>query len=680
MIRRSLCVLLGLVLLSGAVPAQDTAFVSNARGIDPQNFDTTCSPCRDFYQYANGNWLAHNPVPPAYSSWSVWHEMQQRNQDMIHKILEEAAADKTAEKGSSAQKIGDFFSIGMDTVKIEQDGMAPVKPMLDQIAGVASLTDLQAVLVTMHRQGISAVFDMDAEQDLKNNEEVIAYATQGGLSLPSCEYYTKDDSESVALREQYVEHVATMFQLIGEDAVSAKSHANTVLAIETQLAEASLTPVELRDPNAYYNIVTIDYANEETPHFSWSSYFAGMGLPQISSFSYAHPRFFARMDSLLAARPIEDWQTYLRWHVVTDAAPYLSSAFVNEDFRFFGTVLQGTPELRERWKRVLSEINRSLGELLGQLYVKEAFPPEYKARALKMVDDLRWALKNRLEHLEWMSDSTKQLALEKCSTFTPKIGYPDKWRDYSSLTIARNSYLDNVSRARTFRVRRSLDKIGKPVDKTEWGMSPQTINAYYNPLLNEIVFPAGILQPPFFDGAADDAVNYGAMGSIIGHELMHGFDDEGSQFDASGNMKNWWTEQDRERFDARTRKLVDQFNSYEALDGVFVNGELTLGENIADIGGVKIAYAALQHALGEKPVTMIDGFNPEERFFLSWGQAWRENMRDEALKMQINTDPHSPGKFRCNGPLSNLEEFRRTFHCVDGNQMVRSDSLQVSIW
>jgi putative endopeptidase len=680
MIRRLLCFTVGLALLNGAAPAQDSGYVSNARGIDPRNFDTTCSPCQDFYQYANGNWLAGNPIPAAYSSWSVWHEMQQRNQDLIRKILDDAAANTTAERGSSAQKIGDFYSVAMDTVKVEQDGLAPLKPVLDRIAAVQSLTDLQSLLVDMHRQGISMLFDMDAEQDLKENEQVIAYATQGGLGLPNRDYYTKSDSESVALREQYVDHMTNMFQLLGEEAGSARTDANTVLAIETQLAEASLGPVELRDPNAFYNIVTLDFADVETPHFSWSTYFTGMGLPQIETFSYAQPLFFARMDSLLAERPIDDWKTYMRWHVVTQAAPYLSSAFVNEDFSFFGTILQGTPELRPRWKRVLGEIDRSLGELLGQLYVKEAFPPEYKERALKMVDDLRWALRQRLENLEWMSDSTKQMALEKWSTFTPKIGYPDKWRDYTSLDIERTSYLDNVSRARAFRVRRNLDKIGKPVDRTEWGMSPQTINAYYNPLLNEIVFPAGILQPPFFDGEADDAVNYGAMGAIIGHEMMHGFDDQGSQFDASGNMKNWWTEQDRELFDARTKKLVDQFNRYEALDGVFVNGELTLGENIADLGGLKIAYAALQHALGEKPVEMIDGFNPEQRFFFSWAQAWRINMRDEAMKLQINTDPHSPGRFRCNGPLSNLEEFRRTFPCVEGNQMVSPDSVRVSIW
>ena len=680
MIRRLLCTVFSLALLSGLATAQDSGFVANERGLDPANFDTTCSPCKDFYQYANGNWMANTPIPPAYSNWSVWHEMQQRNQDLIKKILVDAAAETSAEKGSSSQKIGDFYSVAMDTVKIEKDGLAPVQPRLDKIAAIASLADLQALIIEMHRMGVSVIFDMESLQDLKDNEQVIAYATQAGIGLPNRDYYTKDDSASLILREQYVEHVANMFGLLGEDAATAKMHAETVMAMETRLALASLGPVELRDPNAYYNIVSVTYADEETPHFSWSRYFAGMGLGRIETFSYAHPKFFAEMDSLLAERPIDDWKTYLRWHVITRAAPYLSSEFVNEDFRFFSTTLMGTPELRPRWKRALSEINRSLGEVLGQLYVREAFPPEYKARALKMVDDLRWALKERLTNLEWMSDSTKQMALEKWSTFTPKIGYPDKWQDYSALEIDRVSYLDNVTRARTFDVARNLAKIGKPVDKTEWGMPPQTINAYYNPLQNEIVFPAGILQPPFFDGEADDAVNYGAMGVIIGHELMHGFDDQGSQFDAHGNMANWWTDQDRERFEARTKKLVDQFNGYEVLDGVFVNGELTLGENIADMGGLKIAYAALQRALGEKPVQMIDGLNPEQRFFLSWGQAWRENARDEAMKLLVSTDPHSPGRFRVNGPLANLKEFRQTFQCNERTDMVRTDSLQVSIW
>jgi len=420
--------------------------------------------------------------------------------------------------------------------------------------------------------------------------------------------------------------------------------------------------------------------NAETPNFNWNKHFEGQGISDIESFSYAHPKFFAEMNLMLEEIPIENWKSYFRWHFVNRSAAYLSSDFINENFNFYSTTLRGTKELRPRWKRVLRVIDAFLGEAMGQLYVERAFPPESKTRALEMVNNLIASISDRINGLSWMSDETKEKAQAKIAAFTPKIGYPDTWRDYSKLEIDESSYLTNARKGRAFERRRNLDKIGKPIDKTEWGMNPQEVNAYYNPLKNEIVFPAAILQPPIFDGAIDDAVNYGAIGAVMGHEMTHGFDDMGSQFDADGNFNNWWTEEDRTKFVSRTEQIIKQFDNYIAIDSLHINGHLTVGENIADLGGILISYNALQKALEGKPREKIDGFTPEQRFFLSWAQNWRNNDRDEGLKMQVNTDPHSPAKFRVLGPLSNLKEFRKAFNCKDGDPMVRPDSLQVNIW
>ncbi len=653
---------------------------TNERGLDPKNFDTTISPCSDFYQYANGNWCKNNPVPPEYGSWSVGHEIHERNFSILHDILEKASKDGSAPKGSARQKIGDFFTVAMDTAKIEAEGSKPLKADLDRIAAVKSLKDLQQLIADLHAKGENVVFDVGADQDMKNNVQIIVYATQGGLSLPDRDYYTRDDEESKKLREQYLEYVTNMLKLLGDDDTSAKAQAQKIMEIETRLAKASLTNVEQRDPNTWYNYITVKQADSATPDFSWSAYFKAIGLSHVESFSFAHPKFFAEMNQLFKEIPVEDWKSYCRWHILSGAAPTLSSEFVNERFRFVGTVLQGTKVLQPRWKRVLNATNQALGEVLGQLYVERVFPPKSKSRAMEMVNNLREALKARINNLEWMSAETKTKALEKLAAFTPKIGYPDKWRDYSSLSIEKDSYWANVSRGRTFEMRRQLNKIGKPVDRTEWGMTPQTVNAYYNPLMNEIVFPAAILQPPEFDGDADDALNYGAMGSVIGHEMTHGFDDEGSQFDAVGNLKNWWTEEDRKKFDERTQKLVEQFDKYVAVDSMHVNGKLTLGENIADLGGLLVAYDAFKLALAAKPQKEIDGLSPEKRFFLGYAQGWRTNYRPQTLKLQINTDPHSPSNLRVTGPLSNLKEFNDAFGCPAGEGMTRSELDRVRIW
>lgn len=678
--KRIVLMILGVALFGIGFTGLNAMAEGNARGLDRHNLDTAISPCQDFFQYANGTWLKENPVPAAYSSWSVDDEMRERNNTMLKEILETAAKNTDAPKGSNLQKIGDFFATAMDSAKIESDGYKSIQPELDKIATIKSAGDLRNVITEFHTQGNSVLFSCGSEQDLKENTQVIAYATQGGLGLPNRDYYTKTGEEAQKIRDQYLEHVAAMLQLLGDSPDAAKAAAQAIMAIETRLATASLTNVELRDPNNYYNIMTVADADKASPNFPWTAYFKGIGYPEIVRFSYAHPKFFAAMDSLLVRQPVADWKNYLRWHVVHSYAAFMSSPFVNENFKFYSATLAGTKELRPRWKRVLSTINFTMGEALGELFVERAFPPHAKARANEMIENLKKALAVRIKNLPWMTDPTKEMALKKLSTFTSKIGYPDKFRDYSALSIDRSSYVANVRRASAFEYTRGMNKIGKPVDKTEWGMPPQTINAYYNPLLNEICFPAAILQPPMFDGDIDDAVNYGAMGAVIGHEMTHGFDDQGSQFDAEGNMKGWWTDADRAEFERRCDVLVKQFDGYVAVDSVRINGKLTLGENIADFGGLLISYDALQLALAGKDRKPIDGFTPEQRFFLSFAQAWRTNQRPEGMKLQINTDPHSPAKWRVLGPLSNMTAFREAFGCKSGDEMVRTDSLQVQIW
>jgi putative endopeptidase len=663
------------VLAIGTTLAQ-----TNEHGLDRRNMDTTVSPCDNFWLYSNATWLKNNPIPAAYTTWSVWDEINERNRTLLHDLVEEAAKSNSP-KGTSDQKIGDFFYTAMDTVSIEKAGAAPLKKDFDKIAAISSVDQLGQMIVSYHAKGYGMVFNGYAQEDLKNSSQVIFYADQSGLSLPDRDYYTRTDSESQVLRQQFLQHVTAMFKLIGDDDATAGREAKAVMEIETKLAEASLTNVVLRDPDSSYNMVSVAKADSATPNFSWKRYFSGLGLERVTTFSYSHPRFFEEMNRLLKEAGLDAWKSYLRWHVAAAAAPYLSSAFVNEDFKFDDSILSGAKELLPRWKRALRSVNGALGEELGKLYVAKAFPPRSKDRAMEMIKNLQIALGKRIEALPWMSDVTKKQALHKLSTFTPKIGYPDKWRDYSKLEISRDSYIENVRRGREFAEQFDLNKVGKPVDKTEWGMTPQTLNAYYNPLQNEIVFPAAILQPPFFDADVDDPINYGAMGAVIGHEMTHGFDDQGCRFDAEGNMKNWWTPGDSSEFAHRTEKLVDQYDKYKVVDTVnHVNGKLTVGENIADLGGLLVAYDALQVALAGKPKTLIDGFTPEQRFFLSFGQAWRENDRDEYLKLLVNSDPHSPAMYRVLGTLRNHPGFAKAFGCEAGKPMVNTDSTIVRIW
>jgi putative endopeptidase len=649
-------------------------------GLDPKNLDTTVSPCKDFYEFANGGWLKANPIPPEYSRWGSFEELAERNNVQLHQILDDAAGNASAPKGSIEQKVGDFYFSGMDSASIEEQGTKPLAPYFERIAAIKNVEDLQAEIARMHSEGTSVVFNFFGDQDAKNSTHVIAQVYQGGLGLPDRDYYLKEDERSKKIRDEYVAHVAKMFTLLGDDEKTAAQEAQTVMAMETQLAKASMTRVQQRDPNAIYHKMSVKELQSLTPDFSWAKYFDGIHLSDRGDVNVAQPDFVKEVNSMLETVPLADWKVYLRWHLIHDAASYLSSPFVNESFRFYGMELNGTKQLKPRWKRVLSATDNNLGMALGQLYVAKYFPPEAKTRALEMVHNLIAALREHINDAAWMSDTTKKQALHKLDAFTVKIGYPDKWRDYSSLEINRGPYVLNAIRASEFDFRRTINKIGKPVDRTEWGMTPPTVNAYYNPTMNEIVFPAGILQPPFFDFQADDAVNYGGMGSVIGHEMTHGFDDEGRQFDANGNLKDWWTPEDKKQFEERAEKVEKQFDNYSPIDTLHINGKLTLGENIADLGGLNVAYTALENALRGKPRPLIDGFTPEQRFFLAWAQIWRNNVRPENVRLRLNVDPHSPGEFRAIGPISNMPEFYEAFHCKEGDAMVRAADVRAKIW
>lgn len=673
---RSLLALATLIALSGSVAAQQ----SNGHGLDRANLDTTCAPCTDFYQYANGTWLAKTPIPAAYTTYGAFTELSDRNQEVLHEVLETAARQAATETNPDMRKVGTFYATCMDSATIERAGAEPLRPRLARIAGIRTTADLLREVARLQLDGVNAMVRAGGAPDFKNSSQVIFAVGQGGLGLPDRDYYTKDDATSEKIRSAYVDHVARMLALLGEPDAAAQADARKVMAIETALANASMTRVQRRDPNAVYHKMTLDELQRRTPHLSWAAFLRDLGAPRVSTLNVAQPAFVAALDSLVATVPLDDWKAYLRWHLVDATAPALSSPFVAEDFRF-GQLLTGAKELLPRWKRCLRATDRSLGEALGQAYVARTFTPEAKARALEMVRNMEAVLHDRLASLEWMSEATRRQALVKLDAFMNKIGYPDRWRDYSALEVRTGPFVLNQLAANEFENRRDLAKVGKPVDRTEWGMTPPTVNAYYNPLVNEIVFPAGILQPPFFDPNADDAVNYGGMGAVIGHEMTHGFDDQGRQFDAQGNLRDWWTPEDAAEYTKRATLVAEQFDGYVGVDTLHVNGRLTLGENIADLGGLKIAYAAMERALAKKGrPPLIDGFTPEQRFFLAWARVWRSNTRPEAARQRLIVDPHAPAKWRVNGPLSNLPEFAQAFGCRAGEAMVRPDSLRAQIW
>ena len=672
-----------LALLGGPGPSRAADPVPAAPPpLDPGNLDRTIKPGDDFYHFADGGWIAKNPIPPEYPRWGSFEELAERNNAILHGILDDCAAHPGA-AGSNRQKVGDFYASGMDEQAADAAGVKPLADEFNRIAALGDRAELPALLAHLHEIGVNVGFALSVRADDKNSTMNIAQIGQSGLAMPDRDYYTNDDEHSKGLRAQYEEHIAKMFTLLGDAPGQAALEAKTVLAFETDLAKASKTRVELRDPEGNYHKMPLADAAKGAPGFDLNKYFVATGVSAPGDIDVRQPEFFTHVAHLAGSAPLDDWKTYLRWQLLHATAPFLSTPFVDESFRFFGQILTGAKENLPRWKRVLRQTDASLGEALGQLYVEKTFTPEAKARAVTLVADVRGVLRDRLANLEWMGPDTRAAALGKIDALTVKVGYPDEWRDYSNLVVQRQPYVLNVLAANTFESKRRKSQVNQPVDKMEWHMTPPTVNAYYNPSQNEIVFPAGILQPPFFNASADDAVNYGGIGGVIGHEMTHGFDDQGRQYDARGNLKNWWTPQDLKNFEERSQKIVAQFDAYEPIPGLHVNGKLTEGENIADLGGSKIAYTALEKALGragnQRPGD-IDGFTPEQRFFLSWAQVWRNNIRPEMARQRLVTDPHSPGQYRCNGPLSNLPEFQQAFAVPDGSAMVRPAAERVQIW
>ena len=640
-----------------------------------KNIDATVNPCTDFYQYACGSWLKSNPIPADQSRWGRFDQLEEHNHDVLRGILE-TASKPDAGRDSTARLIGDYYAACMDEKAVEAAGLKPLEDELGRIRGLKDKAQLAAVVARLHRSGADVMFQFSSGQDFKDSNQVIAQVDQGGLGLPERDYYLKQDMESDKLRREYVAHVARMFALAGETAAEAKAGAETVMKIETVLAQGSLDIVSRRDPEKVYHKMSTREMEALSPVFPWKEYLRASGAPAFASVDVAWPAYLEALNGAIERFSLADWKTYLTWHLLHAAARLLPEAFVKENFEFYGKTLTGTTEMRPRWKRCVDFTDAELGEALGKQFVEKTFGAEGKARTLKMVGALEKALGQDLEQLPWMTAETRKQALVKLAAIANKIGYPDQWRDYSSVTIRRDDLVGNTLRAEAFEFQRQLNKIGKPVDRQEWGMTPPTVNAYYDPSMNDINFPAGILQPPFYDNAMDDAVNFGGIGAVIGHELTHGFDDQGRQFDAKGNLRDWWTPEDAKEFEKRAACIEREYSKFEVAPGAMVNGQLTLGENTADNGGVRIALMALLNTIGgtEKK---IDGFTPEQRLFLAFGQVWCVNEREAALRMQVKTNPHAPGKQRVNGVVQNMPEFQRAFSCQTGQPMVSANACRV---
>jgi endothelin-converting enzyme/putative endopeptidase len=670
---RRIFLLAGLLMAGVAAQAQSgsqSTSVPHVSSFEINAMDKTADPCADFYQYACGGWINNNPIPPDQAAWGRFNELHDRNQLILRNILEKASTDNST-RTPNDQKIGDYYFSCMDEAGIETKGTARLKPMLDRIVALKDKSQLPALVGYLHGNGVPVLFSFSSEPDAKDSKNEIAGTDQGGLSLPDRDYYLKTDEKSVELRNQYEQHVGRMFQLLGESPDQAAVDAKVVLKLETELAKAAMDRIERRDPNKVYHKMTTAQLQELSPAFMWKDYFFATRSPAFDSLDVSVPDFVKGFNQVVATTDLEALKTYLRWHAVHAAAPLMPKAFVDENFAFYGKVLTGAKQLRPRWKRCVQFTDGDLGEALGQAYVAETFPPESKAQTLKMVHELESALQTDITELSWMTDETKKQAVYKLEHIDNKIGYPNTWRDYSTLEIVRGDAIGNSFRANEFEFARQLNKIGKPVDHNEWGMTPPTVNAYYNPLENNINFPAGILQPPFYDPKLDDAVNFGAIGAVIGHEMTHGFDDQGAQFDAQGNLRDWWTPKDEAQFKEKEQCFVDEYDNFVAIDDVHVRGKLTLGENTADNGGLRIAHMALLDVLGTTPQKPIDGFSPEQRFFIGWGQIWCQNMRPEMARLQALNNEHAPGKFRVNGVVSNMPEFQKAFGCRPDAPMVR---------
>jgi putative endopeptidase len=658
------------------LPAQ-----AQTRPLDPANMDTTCSPCQDFYRYANGGWIRHNEIPGDQPMWGSFHELQDQNFAALREVLDAAAKDAGSTRDPGRRKLGLFYGSCMDSTAVEAAGLKPLATDLGRVAAIRSRREIERQLARLHRQQVSAGFLLHSTPDAKRSERTIAEIYQSGLGLPDRDYYLKTDSASEQLRQEYLGHVARMLRLAGDDSAAAAGGAARIMELETALARASMTREAQRDPEAVYHLYRLADLRKAAPGWDWEGYFQAVGMKPPGEINVAQPEFLAAADSLLAAAPAAQWRDYLRWQLLSAAAPFLSSPFVNEAFRFNSTVLQGIAEPEPRWKRCLQYTDNFLGEILGQAFVKQHFTPEAKSRALDMVRNIQAEFRERLTALTWMTAATKDKAYRKLDAIVNRIGYPDKWRDYSRLDVHPTVLFANVASASAFEASRDLGKVGRPTDRTEWGMTPPTVNASYNPSLNVITFPAGIMQPPFFDPKADDAVNYGGMGAVIGHEITHGFDDQGRQFDARGNLSGWWDSTDNREFTARAAVMGRQAGEFTAIDTLKVNPQLTMGENIADLGGLLIAHGAYRRSLQGKPAPApIDGLTGDQRFFLAWAQIWRSNIRPEFARLLVTVDPHGPAAFRTNGPMSNMPAFAAAFGCRPGDPMVRGDSARVQIW
>jgi putative endopeptidase len=668
----TVALLLAPVLLSAQEKAKPAANVRFSADM----LDKSIDPCNDFYAYACSKWTARNPIPADRSVWGRFNELAERGQFIVRDILEKASADRPG-RTSNEQKIGDYYASCMDEGAVEKTGAKPLEHDFRNIAAIHSKQELPKEIVRLHGEGADVLFGFDSGSDFKNASQIIAQVDQGGLGLPDRDYYFKDDDKSAELRKKYVAHVAKMFVLLGDDQSKAEAEAKVVMEIETGLAKGALDQTSRRDPLKVYHKLSSQELAALSPEFNFTQYFESVGAPQFNSLNVVEPDFVKNMQAVIDAHSLDDWKTYLRWHAVHASAPYLPAAFVNENFDFFGKTLQGTKELRPRWKRCVGYANSDLGEAIGQVYVQQTFGAEGKERALAMVGSLEKALGEDIQSVSWMSADTKVQAIVKLHAITNRIGYPDKWRDYSTLQILRGDALGNSQRASQNDLQYRLKKIGTPLDKRDWPYPPMTVNATYDPTQNNITFPAGILQPPFYDNRADDALNFGGIGAVIGHELTHGFDDEGSQFDAEGNLRDWWTASDKKQFEERTSCIKNQYGSFVAVDDLKLNGKLTLGENTADNGGVRVAYMALLSTFAGKEPAPIDGLTAEQRFFLGFANVWCENHTDAVARMLVTLDPHSPGRYRVNGTVSNMPEFREAYHCAGTAPMVNQNACRV---
>ena len=672
-----------LVILPFAFACNQTEQSKQEPAINTAYMDTTINPGDDFYRYVNGTWMASNPIPDDKTRYGAFDELIEKNREKLKSLINDAMNDKNAPKGSNKQKIGDFYASGMDSVKRNEEGIKELQPYFDKISQLSTKEDVIKMAAELQAYGITPFFYIYASPDEKNSSMVIANMWQAGLGLPNRDYYVKKDERSETIRKDYLQHIQNIYKLLGKTDEEAKQLADKIMNIETKMAEFSFTNLENRDPQATYNKMSVADLQKEASGFDWELFLSSLSNVQIDSINIAQVKFTKGLGELFANTSVDNWKDFLNWKLINQSAPYLSDDFVTENFNFYAKSLLGQQKMKPRWKSVQNTVSSELGEAIGQIYVEKYFPPEAKQKITELVANLKKALKIRINNLQWMSDNTKKAALEKLAAINVKVGYPDKWRDYSGLEITRNSFVKNLMASNKFNFEYMINKIGKPIDKDEWGMTPQTVNAYYSPNRNEIVFPAAILQPPFFNVNADDAVNYGAIGVVIGHETTHGFDDQGRQYDKDGNLNDWWTEEDAKKYEEQTQKLVNQYNGFMAIDSMHVDGELTLGENIADFGGLTIALEAFKINMKEKgidPNEKIDGFTPIQRFFLSYATIWRQNIRDKELKNRLENDVHSPGEYRVNGALFNVPEFYEVFNIKETDKLYRTPEQRPVIW